>query len=178
MLHRLSVGNKLNMLLIAALLGVMAISGLALYSKYQRMLDDRRATLQSVVQVALGVLDFYDKQAKSGAMPLAAAQDAAKRTIGNLRYAGKEYYSLYDMHPRMVWHPIKPELNGKDLSALKDPNGKLLVKEMRDAVAGQGSGFVRLSVAAAGQGRASAQAGLRRGICPLGLDCGVRSVSG
>ena len=142
MLHRLSVGNKLNMLLIAALLGVMAISGLALYSKYQRMLDDRRATLQSVVQVALGVLDFYDKQAKSGAMPMAAAQDAAKRTIGNLRYAGKEYYSLYDMHPRMVWHPIKPELNGKDLSTLKDPNGKLLVKEMRDAVAGQGSGFV------------------------------------
>ena len=55
------------------------------------------------------------------------------------------------MHPRMVWHPIKPELNGKDLSTLKDPNGKLLVKEMRDAVANQGSGFVDY-LAAAGQG--------------------------
>ena len=142
MLHRLSVGNKLNTLLIAALLGAMTISGLALYSKYQRMLEDRRATLQNAVQVALGVLDFYDKQVKAGTLPLADAQDAAKRTVGNLRYAGKEYYNLYDMHPSMVWHPIKPELNGKDLSTLKDPNGKLLVKEMRDAVVAKGSGFV------------------------------------
>ena len=142
MLKRISVGNKLNLLLFSAMLGVIIISALALHSKYQRMLDDRRATLKSVVQVAIGVLDHYDKQVKSGHMPLSAAQDQAKRTIGNLRYAGKEYYSLYDMHPRMVWHPIKPELNGKDLSTLKDPNGKLLVKEMRDAVASQGSGFV------------------------------------
>lgn len=142
MLKGISVGNKLNLLLFSAMLGVIIISALALHSKYQRMLDDRRATLKSVVQVAIGVLDHYDKQVKSGHMPLSAAQDQAKRTIGNLRYAGKEYYSLYDMHPRMVWHPIKPELNGKDLSTLKDPNGKLLVKEMRDAVASQGSGFV------------------------------------
>ena len=56
MLHRLSVGNKLNMLLIAALLGVMAISGLALYSKYQRMLDDARY---------LGVVGaYFDRIAK------------------------------------------------------------------------------------------------------------------
>ena len=142
MLKRISVGNKLNLLLFSAMLGVIIISALALHSKYQRMLDDRRATLKSVVQVAIGVLDHYDKQVKSGHMPLSAAQDQAKRTIGNLRYAGKEYYSLYDMHPRMIWHPIKPELNGKDLSTLKDPNSKLLVKEMRDAVANQGSGFV------------------------------------
>ena len=71
MLHRLSVGNKLNMLLIAALLGVMAISGLALYSKYQRMLDDRRTSLQNMVQVAVGVLEFYERQVKAGSLPLA-----------------------------------------------------------------------------------------------------------
>ena len=142
MLKGISVGNKLNLLLFSAMLGVIIISALALHSKYQRMLDDRRATLKSVVQVAIGVLDHYDKQVKAGVLAQDAAQEQAKRAIGNLRYAGKEYYSLYDMHPRMVWHPIKPELNGKDLSTLKDPNGKLLVKEMRDAVASQGSGFV------------------------------------
>ena len=68
MLKRISVGNKLNILLFSAMLGVMAISALALYSKYQRMLDDRRATLQSVVQVAIGVLDHYDKQVKAGVL--------------------------------------------------------------------------------------------------------------
>ena len=62
MLKRISVGNKLNLLLFSAMLGVIIISALALHSKYQRMLDDRRATLKSVVQVAIGVLDHYDKQ--------------------------------------------------------------------------------------------------------------------
>ena len=168
MLKRISVGNKLNILLFSAMLGVMAISALALYSKYQRMLDDRRATLQSVVQVAIGVLDHYDKQVKAGVLAQDAAQEQAKRAIGNLRYAGKEYYSLYDMHPRMVWHPIKPELNGKDLSTLKDPNGKLLVKEMRDAVANQGSGFVDYLWPQPGKDEPVAKLAYAEGFAPWG----------
>ena len=81
MLHRLSVGNKLNTLLIAALLGAMTISGLALYSKYQRMLEDRRATLQNAVQVALGVLDFYDKQVKAGRCPRCRQTDGGQPAL-------------------------------------------------------------------------------------------------
>ena len=30
------------------------------------------------------------------------------------------------MHPRMVMHPMKPEMNGNDISTFKDPNGKAL----------------------------------------------------
>ncbi len=142
MFNRLSVGNKLNILLLAALAGVLLISALALYSKYQRMLDDRRASLQNMVQVAVGVLEFYERQVKAGSLPLASAQEQAKRAVGNLRYADKEYYYLFDMHPRMVWHPIKPELNGQDLTRSLDPDGKPLFVAMRDVVASQGSGFV------------------------------------
>ena len=105
MLHRLSVGNKLNMLLIAALLGVMAISGLALYTKYQRMLDDRRVTLQSVVQVALGVLDFYDKQAKSGAMPMAAAQ--ASTSSRSCAAPATEVFSTFLRIGRQLLQPMR-----------------------------------------------------------------------
>jgi methyl-accepting chemotaxis protein len=41
-----------------------------------------------------------------------------------------------------VMHPIKPEMNGNDLSAYKDPNGKLLFVDFVDAVKKSGSGFV------------------------------------
>ncbi len=46
------------------------------------------------------------------------------------------------MHPKMVMHPIKPELDGHDLSTFKDPNGKLLFVDFVDVVRKDGSGFV------------------------------------
>ena len=87
MFNRLSVGSKLNVLLLAALAGVALISALALYSKYQRMLEDRRAALQNMVQVAVGVLNYHDRLVRDGSLPLASAQAQARRAIGELRYA-------------------------------------------------------------------------------------------
>src|SRR5207253_2139876 len=49
---------------------------------------------------------------------------------------------INDMHPKMVMHPIKPEMNGNDLSSYKDPNGKLLFVDFVDTVKKNGSGFV------------------------------------
>jgi hypothetical protein len=35
--------------------------------------------------------------------------------IQNFRYNEKDYFWLNDLTPRMIMHPYKPELNGKDL---------------------------------------------------------------
>ena len=46
------------------------------------------------------------------------------------------------MHPKMVMHPIKPELDGTDLTDNKDPNGKHLFVEFVKTVKSSGGGFV------------------------------------
>ncbi|MEN9986224.1 MAG: hypothetical protein RI925_1726 [Pseudomonadota bacterium] len=173
MFNRLSVGNKLNTLLLAALAGVLLISALALYSKYQRMLDDRRTSLQNMVQVAVGVLEFYERQVKAGSLPLASAQEQAKHAVGNLRYANKEYYYLFDMHPRMLWHPIKPELNGQDLTRSLDPDGKPLFVAMRDVVASQGGGFVEYLWPQPGKTEPVAKLAYVQGFAPWGWMVGT-----
>jgi methyl-accepting chemotaxis protein len=64
--------------------------------------------------------------------------------IGALRYGpeNKDYFWINDIHPRMVMHPYKPELNGKDLSESKDPNGKRLFVEFVKVCLEKGEGFV------------------------------------
>ena len=62
--------------------------------------------------------------------------------LAALRYGNNDYYWINDMHPKMVMHPIKPEMNGSDLSAYKDPNGKLLFVDFVNVVRKDGSGFV------------------------------------
>ncbi|MCP3952085.1 MAG: methyl-accepting chemotaxis protein, partial [Desulfobacterales bacterium] len=68
----------------------------------------------------------------------------AQKDIGQLRYgpAGKDYLWINDMQPAMVMHPIKPALDGKDLSGFKDPNGKHLFVEMTKVCRENGEGFV------------------------------------
>jgi len=51
--------------------------------------------------------------------------------VNKIRYGDKqdEYFWINDLNQVVVLHPIKPELNGKDLSNFKDPKGKFIFKE-------------------------------------------------
>ena len=61
-------------------------------------------------------------------------QEEALKTIGEMRYANNDYFWINDSNPKMVMHPIKPELNGKDLSENKDAKGKKHFIEMTQVV--------------------------------------------
>ena len=64
------------------------------------------------------------------------------QAIQKLRYDGNEYFWINDMQPRMVMHPVKPELDGKELADLKDPNGFALFSAFVAKVRESGKGFV------------------------------------
>ncbi|MCH9813131.1 MAG: methyl-accepting chemotaxis protein [Epsilonproteobacteria bacterium] len=71
-------------------------------------------------------------------------QNEAIANIKNIRFGleDKGYFWINDLAPKMIMHPIKPALNGKDLSSVKDPNGKPLFNEMVKVVKDKGAGFV------------------------------------
>jgi methyl-accepting chemotaxis protein len=79
-------------------------------------------------------------------MEVAAAklQADSAAIIEILRYGPemKDYFWINDMNPTMIMHPYKPQLNGKDLSQSKDPNGKKLFVEMVKTCRENGEGFV------------------------------------
>ena len=58
-----------------------------------------------------------------------ANEAAAKSAVQKLRYCGSNYVWLQDEAVKMVMHPIKPRLNGKDLKDNKDEKGKKLFVE-------------------------------------------------
>lgn len=56
-------------------------------------------------------------------------QEEAIKTISQIRYGNNGYFWINNSEPRMIMHPIKKELNGKDLSLIQDKNGMYLFKE-------------------------------------------------
>lgn len=60
-----------------------------------------------------------------------------------MRYEGGNYFWINDDHPTMIMDPIKPALDGTDLTSLKDPSGKAIFVEFVQAAQASGGGFVR-----------------------------------
>jgi len=102
----------------------------------------KQVMTQNIVETAAGVLDYYQQLETSGSLSTAEAQKAAMDQIRLLRYGQNDYFWINDMNPTMLMHPMKPELEGQDLSKTKDPNGKELFNEMVRVARLQGAGLV------------------------------------
>jgi methyl-accepting chemotaxis protein len=106
------------------------------------LLDVKMITTVEQVKNAEQIAKRYFDRIGAGGLTEAEARKQAAAEIGKIRYSGNEYLWINDMSPKMVMHPIKPELNDKDLSGNKDPNGLKLFVAFVDTVKSQGSGFV------------------------------------
>ncbi|SDO19860.1 methyl-accepting chemotaxis sensory transducer with Cache sensor [Methylobacterium phyllostachyos] len=139
---RIGIGAKLHTITAAALVGIVAVSGIGLVSLKTQVEQDRMVKIRNLVDTAYGVAAYFEGEARAGHLSQAEAQGAAIKALKGLRYDGQEYFWVNDMQPRMVAHPIKPELEGKDLSTVQDPTGKRLFVDCVTLVTQQGQGFV------------------------------------
>ena len=105
------------------------------------LLSQKKEYLKSQVQTTMSILE---KAYKDQGIGVEEKQKKAAELISCLKYGpdNKDYFWINDMHPRMVMHPYKPQLNGKDLSENKDPNGKRLFVEFVNVCRQKGQGFV------------------------------------
>ncbi|MBI5919355.1 MAG: cache domain-containing protein, partial [Nitrosomonadales bacterium] len=125
-----------------AILALLLLSLVTLISERNSLMEDRQRATRFAVETAWGTVDNLGKAAAAGEITVAEAQKRAIAQLKVMRYDGKEYFWVNDMHPNMVMHPTKPELDGKDISGSQDPNGKALFVEMVSLVRAEGAGFV------------------------------------
>ncbi len=97
-----------------------------------------------MTQVALSHIQHFHKQAIDGRLSLKDAQKNALEDIRNFRYGpkGKDYFWINSMGTIMLMHPYRKDLEGNELSALTDSNGKRFFLEFTRVVRLQNSGFV------------------------------------
>ena len=138
----MSLNARLIATIVATLVALTVLVAGVLYAERALLLSDRQEKVRNLVEVAHGVIAQHEKAVSDGKMSLEAAQASALAVVRNMRYDGVEYFWVNDMTPRLLMHAAKPELEGKDLSALKDTNGKLLFNEFVAVVKKDGKGFV------------------------------------
>lgn len=108
----------------------------------KHLYEEKYLKTKHLVESAESIIDFHAAQVKKGVFALAEGQNQAKAIIKQLRYGEGDYFWINDLSPRMVMHPLKPELDGTDLSGVTDPKGKKLFVEMAEICKTRGEGFV------------------------------------
>jgi len=138
----LGTAQRLGILIACALAGVLALSAAFLWSERNLIMEERQASVRQNVEAAHSVLVHYQREAAAGRLSEADAKRQAMATIKAMRYSGAEYFWINDFTPTMVMHPIRPELDGKNLSENKDPTGKRLFVEFVNVARAAGAGHV------------------------------------
>ncbi|RKE84674.1 methyl-accepting chemotaxis protein [Rhizobium sp. AG855] len=133
---------RLYALVAIALAVLVATLTYSLFNAYDALTQERRAGLAQINDNAIAIFNKYYKMEQEGSLTRAEAQERAKDVVSAMRYAPDGYLWINDMQPVMIMHPIKPELNGKNLSENKDTNGKHLFVEFVNTVKAHKEGFV------------------------------------
>ena len=113
-------------------------------SMEKQLMAQKREMIRMLTDSTWSLLSEYKDRADKGELTLKEAQSRVISRIRELRYGpeGKDYFWINDMSPRMVMHPHRPDLEGKDVSDYADPNGKRLFVEFVKTVKNNDAGFV------------------------------------
>jgi methyl-accepting chemotaxis protein len=105
---------------------------------------DRISLLRVVVDTAVAGAVRFEAEERAGRMDRASAQAAAAEAIRATRYSGQEYLWINDTQVRthMVVHPFRKDLEGKDVSEVRDPTGFALFSAFAEQARRSGSGVV------------------------------------
>ncbi|WP_083251342.1 methyl-accepting chemotaxis protein [Acidihalobacter yilgarnensis] len=137
-----TIQGRLYLMGIAFVLLLIATTVFSLWDADHRLMTEREGQVQREVQTAASLVQGFVKRAEAGKLTEAQAKAAAMEAVASLRYGKYGYFWINDMQPRMVMHPFKPALDGRDLSDFKDAHGKPIYDDIVNLVQRQGSGYI------------------------------------
>jgi methyl-accepting chemotaxis protein len=122
--------------------GLVVMAAILIQTQTDNVRGRRQQELKGLTDSAMSLIAAQHALAKSGKISEAEAKARALDLISTMRYQGNNYFWINDLHPTMLMHPMVPDLNGKDLTNNKDPNGLALFVEFVKVAKAHGSGFV------------------------------------
>ncbi len=126
------------------ILFVIVIFSIMLPDFKESIMVRKKEMIRELTMSAWSTFAYYEHLEKTGRLTRQNAKKAAISHIRALRYGPemKDYFWINDMHPVMIMHPYRSDLEGMDLSKFIDPNSKHLFAEFVKVVKQKGEGYV------------------------------------
>ena len=122
--------------------GFALVASVTLAFDIRAIEQERRDATRHIVESAHAIVARFHRMQTEGQLSEAEAKSRALDALRAVRYGRDDYVFVSDYDVRGVMHPIKPELDGKDLRGVRDPKGTALFAEFARTVRQDGTGFV------------------------------------
>lgn len=132
------------------LLAMGLIVAFAMRLEYQRMREDRIATLRGILDMVRGAAEALQRQEAAGRLSHAAALAQFRQLLLKSRFGNDDYVFMYDMDGKVLIQPAAPAMEGRNMINLKDPTGRYIIREQIRA-ARRGGGAVQVMFPKPGQ---------------------------
>ncbi|AKK66461.1 HAMP domain-containing protein [Xanthomonas translucens pv. undulosa] len=120
-------------------IGVILLAVAAARLQYLDLVDARKQTVKTQVDMGMSVLQHYADQAKRGEITEAQAKQAAKAALADMKTnGGVDYFFIVDPQMRILMHPKRKV--GTDMTDYKSDAGEYVYRDIRTAVT-SGDGF-------------------------------------
>lgn len=169
----MSLKGKIRLIVAVSAIALLVLVGLWLNSEHSELLTDRMQNARNLVNVPYSVLVEQYRLEQAGKLTRVEAQRNALQIIQSMRYDGDNYFWINDTHPTMVMHPIKPEMDGEDLTSFKDPTGKALFVACVNEARNPEGGFVFYKWPKPGKDKPAAKLSYVREFTPWGWVVGT-----
>ena len=104
-------------------------------------LESRKQSLQDIAAPIVASLDEFAAAAQSGELTTAQAQARSLDMVKSMRFGNDDYFFVYDLDLNAIGHP-DDRIQGRNLTDMQDADGRYLLREARELVLTQGSGYL------------------------------------
>jgi methyl-accepting chemotaxis protein len=142
----LTLSTRLYLMLGGAILSLIILGGYSAINLRSHIVDERKHSIQAIVDTGLGVIQEQYDLFKSGKLTEQEAMRIAKDNLRKGRFNnGADYLFIYNLDGVNLMHASKPEREGKSFIDTKDPNGKDYIRQWTELLKKDGSAFMDYS---------------------------------
>ncbi|WP_436202177.1 cache domain-containing protein [Astrobacterium formosum] len=170
---RFTIGRKIYLIITLCFVCFIGVTIFETSELDAGLTRQKRIELKNLGDLALSVIKEEHDSARKAGLSDVEAQKRASARLRQLRYDEDEYFWIQDMHPRMIMHPASPDLEGKDISDLKDASGSRYTVAMSDIVKRNGRGTIEYDFAKPGSSKPQPKISYVVGYAPWGWVIGT-----
>lgn len=139
---KLTLKVKLWLSLGLVWIGLASLGAYSAIDAHSRLLDERLAALDNILDVAANVADTYKEKVGKGEMSDEDAKKAVLAQWNLLRFGKTGYVYAATLDQRSLLNPGRPELVGKDASGMTDARGNHPYVDLSRLASTKGRGYI------------------------------------
>ncbi len=139
-----SIQTKIIIICSGIILSFIATIAFYLFPYVENAIYDmKKEKIKDIVDSAAVTIEGMYQEYENEGLTEEELKKNAKDYVRKIRFGqeGKDYIWINDFQPLMIMHPYRPDLDGKDITNLKDPTGKRFVLEFVEICRKSGFGY-------------------------------------